>query len=370
MRGQRSSVRSTLTKAHRTAMTSASGSSPSTASSGRKGIYQPIVIGGDELEDEGAHELALQTFYQEEDQYDDLHRRWYRTSKEGRELMEKDGLVWKKGRWSVQELRLLKRNVKAFMKENRVKEIATFILSMGRSNHRREHRNFYQFIGKGIQRPLFFIYRKAIQVFNVQNYVGRWTEEMDRELTRLHEIHGNRWAEIGRHMGTTGRAVLDRFRSLRNPRKGGRWSEEEEQKLFDVMATLRQEHGGEGDDLPPSVSWRDVASKVGTRTEMQCHQKWVSSLSWKRSPGAGVKWTKSDDLKLICVLASLEGVEEEEEVDWEGLCEGWPAAHNAHYVRMKWGAIRRDVPHYNVQTLQENLEYLMSNSVPALSKAH
>ena len=46
-------------------------------------------------------------------------------------------------------------------------------------------------------------------------------------------------------------------------------------------------------------------------------QKWVASLSWKRT---SVKWTKSDDLKLIRVLASLEGVEDEEEVDWEGLC--------------------------------------------------
>ena len=346
---------------------SSSNSSPSAASSSRKGIYQPILIGGDELEDEGAHELALQTFYQEEDQYGDLHKRWYRTSREGRDLMEREGLVWKKGRWSVQELRLLKRNVKAFMREKGIKEIASFILSTGRSNHNRQHRNFYQFIGKGIQRPLFFIYRKAIQVFNVQNYVGRWTEDMDQELLKLHQIHGNRWAEIGRHMGTTGRAVLDRYRSLRHPsRSSGQWSQEEEQKLSEVMAELRREQGGEGDDLPPTVSWRDVAARVGTRTEMQCHQKWVSSLSWKRTPEAGVRWGRSDELKLIYVLASLEEVEEEEEVDWEGLCRGWPAAHNAHYLRMKWGAVRRDVPHYSVQTLQENLEYLMSNRVPAL----
>ena len=347
-------------------MASQAGSSSTACSRGKEGIYKPILIGGDELEDEGAHELALQTFYQEEDQYDDLHKRWYDTSREAREMMERDGLVWKKGRWSVQELRILKRNVKAYMRENRIKEIASFILHTG---GRKDHRNFYQFIGKGIQRPLFFIYRKVVQVFNVHNYVGRWSEEMDKELLKLHKIHGNKWAEIGRHMGITGRAVLDRFRSLRNPKRTGRWSQEEEQKLFDVMAEVRREHGGEGDDLPPSVSWRDVAEKVESRTEMQCYGKWVSGLAWKRTLGAGVKWTKSDELKLVYSLASLEGVEDEEEVDWEGLTQGWPAAHSARNLRMKWAAIRRDVPYYGVQTLQENLEYLMSNRVPAL-EAH
>ena len=141
-------------------------------------------------------------------------------------------------------------------------------------------------------------------------------------------------------------------------------------KLVEVMSQLRQEHGGEGDDLPASVQWSDIAERVGTRTEMQCFQKWVASLSWKRTPEASVKWTKSDDLKLIHVLASLEGVEDEEEVDWECLCSGWPAAHNICYLRSRWAIIRRDVPHYSVQTLAENLEYLMSNKVSVLESGH
>ena len=121
-------------------MTSASdvptrSSSPSTSGRGRPGIYQPILIGADELEEDGeegsAHELALRTFYEQEDEYDALHRRWYRTSKEVRERMEKEGLVWRKGRWSVQEIRLLKRNVKAFMRECGIKDIASFISDYG-----------------------------------------------------------------------------------------------------------------------------------------------------------------------------------------------------------------------------------------------
>ena len=330
-------------------------------------LYRPLLIGDDEPEDEKSHELALQTFFLEEDEYSSLHERWFRTSKEDRERMESAGLVWKRGRWSVQETRLLKRNVKAFMKEHGIEDIASFVLNTGKSKDR--SRQFYHYIGKGIQRPLFGIYRKVIQVFNVQNYIGKWTAEMDQELQRLHKIYGNKWEEIGRHMGMSGRAVIDHFKAQKNRKNIGRWTESEEKKLSDAMAELQREHGGEGDDLPSSVRWEDVATKVGSRNAVQCHHKWVVALSWKQTRRAEAKWTGADDLKLIHVLSSLqEEVEDEEAVDWQALCRDWPAARNVTCLRLRWAAIRRDVPHYHVQTMQENLEYLLTNRIPALEQ--
>ena len=341
-------------------------SATNTTGTSRTPMFRPILVGGDEPEDEKVHELALETFYLEEDEYDELHRRWYRTSKEDRKLMESAGLKWKRGRWSVQEIRLLKRNVKAFMKEHGIEDIASFVMSTGRSKHR--GRQFYQFIGKGIKRPLFNIYSKAMLVFDVQNYAGQWTPEMDKELHRLHKIHGNKWATIGRHIGVSARAVRDHFKETNKRKKVGVWDEQEEQKLCDAMAELRRKHGGEGDDLPSAVRWKDVAAQVGTRNSHQCLSKWINSLSWKQTPQAGIKWTRTDDLKLIRVLSSLEVVEDEEEVDWQELCRDWPAAHNVGYLRLRWAALRRDVPHYHVQTMQENLEYLLTNKVSSLEK--
>ena len=329
-------------------------------------LFRPMLIGDDEPEDEKSHELALQTFYLEEDEHDDLHQRWYRTSKEDRELMKSSGLVWKTGRWSVREIKVLKRNVKAFMKEHGIKDIATFVLNTGRS--RIKGRQFYTFIGKGIRRPLFSIYRKVIVVFNVQNYVGKWTPEMDEELRKLHKIYGNKWAQIGKHMGITGRAVSDHFRKVTNRKNVGPWSEAEEERLYAAMAEIQRDNGGQKDDLPNSARWEDVAAKVETRNAQQCLNKWIMNLSWKLTPQAEIKWTDSDSLKLIRVLSSLEDVEDEEEVDWQELCRDWPAAHNVGCLRLRWAALRRDVPHYHVQTMQENLEYLMTKKVPALAK--
>lgn len=351
-------VRATSTAAH--------GCTSSDSQKLRTSLCRPMLIGDDEPEHERAHELALQTFFLEEDEHKSLHGRWFRTNKEGRERMESAGLEWKKGRWSMQEMRLLKRNVKAFMKENGIGDIASFILDSGRSKN--STRQFYQYIGKGIQRPLFNIYRKALLVFNVQNYIGKWTVEMDQDLRRLHQIYGNKWEEIGRHMGISGRAVWDHFKTIKNRKNVGHWTESEEQKLSETMAELQREHGREGDDLPSSVRWEDVAAKVGSRNAMQCHSKWIMTLSWKQTGRAEAKWTSVDDLKLIRVLSSLEEVEDEEEVEWQELCQDWPAAHNVSCLRMHWAVIRRDVPHYNVQTIQENLEYLLANKVPALER--
>ena len=347
------------------ATSSATATAPSTSKYG-SGKRRPIIVGDDEMEEnEKARELDVQTFYLEEDIYDDLHQRWYRSCERDRQCMQNEGLVWRKGWWSVQELRILKRNVKAFMREHGVKDIASYITS-GKST--KKGKQFYQFIGKGIKRTLFSIYQKCSLVFNLQNYVGKWTHEMDQEMLRLHKIYGNKWVEIGKHVGTTGRAALDRFRHINNRKKVGFWSESEERKLCQAMAEIQKEHGGDSDDLPSTVRWKDVAAKIETRTAMQCLNKWIVSLSWKRNPRTNVKWTVSDDLKLIHTLASLEDVEDEEEVDWQGLCRDWPAAHNVHCLKRQWASIRRDVPHYHVQTMQENLEYLVTNKVPELEQ--
>ena len=326
-----------------------------------KMAYGRRQIGSDTLE-EKAHELAVQTFYLNQDEYSALHRRYYRTSKKDREQMEKEGLEWKKGRWSVQEVRILKRNVQAFMKEYGVSDIESLIFDGQKCDKRLK---LYRYMAKDIRRPLFSIYRKAIMVFDVQNYVGKWTAEKDEELCRLHTTLGNKWAEMGRHIGVSGRAAHDRFKQIHRRKRQGQWSESEEQKLLSAMAELQKQHNGRKDDLPEGIRWEDVAAKVETRNAIQCHHKWVLQLSWRNTEESTAKWGSQDDLKLIRMLSCL-NVEDEEEVDWHDLCNGWPAAHNAACLRLHWAAIRRRVPHYHIQTLHENMEYLLHHQVPAL----
>ena len=159
---------------------------------------------------------------------------------------------WKRGKWSVQEVRRLKRNVRAFMKvrshyphaggtlmecllcvqEYNVKDLGAFIFD----NPTHQHHDLYHYIGelvlptppshththihskssththththtlhthaslhmptaKNIKRPLFPIYRKMLRVFDVTNHVGRSVYYTISSLGSFVSQCGHRWSK-------------------------------------------------------------------------------------------------------------------------------------------------------------------------------
>jgi len=47
-----------------------------------------------------------------------------------------------------------------------------------------ERKDFYRTIAKGLQRPLFSVYRRVIRMYDERNYVGKYRPE---EITQLRE---------------------------------------------------------------------------------------------------------------------------------------------------------------------------------------
>ncbi|XP_064386270.1 cyclin-D-binding Myb-like transcription factor 1 [Halichondria panicea] len=283
-----------------------------------------------------------------EDGYKDLHERWVR----GLPLAELDTQVGscKRGRWSPDELALLRSNVDHFIQENDVRDLDEFIFSRKRG----ERSDFYRDIAKGIQRPIFTIYTKVIHLFNVRNYVGRWSSSQEKELMRLQGLHGNRWSIIGRELGVSGRAAQDKYRNLKHRERVGKWSVCEEERLSGAVRSLGTE------------SWQNIAECVRTRNGFQCRQKWVHLQAWRESGGEKT-WSECDDVQLLHSLAGA-CVETEDAVKWACLCEGWEAARSASYLRTKWTALRRGVPRYQHNTFSDNLEYLLEHRLPALER--
>lgn len=75
----------------------------------------------------------------------------------------------------------------------------------------------------------------------------------------------------------------------------GKWSEEEERRLAEVVYEMAGVSPGSA--VTGGVSWASVADQVRTRSEKQCRSKWLNYLNWKHS--GGTEWTKEDDLNLI-----------------------------------------------------------------------
>lgn len=78
-------------------------------------------------------------------------------------------------------------------------------------------------------------------------------------------------------------------------KKSGKWTEEEEKRLAEVVHELTSTEPG--DIVTQGVSWAAVAERVGTRSEKQCRSKWLNYLNWKQS--GGTEWTKEDEINLI-----------------------------------------------------------------------
>jgi len=47
-----------------------------------------------------------------------------------------------------------------------------------------ERKDFYRTIAKGLQRPLFSVYRRVIRMYDEKNYVGKYAPE---EISQLRE---------------------------------------------------------------------------------------------------------------------------------------------------------------------------------------
>lgn len=137
---------------------------------------------------------------------------------------------------------------------------------------------------------------------------------------RLREKHGNDWATIGAALGRSASSVKDRCRLMKDTcntgeeelkqlrwlficnvftktpvLNSGKWSEEEEKRLAEVVYEMAGVSPGSA--VTGGVSWATVADRVRTRSEKQCRSKWLNYLNWKHSGGA--EWTKEDDLNLL-----------------------------------------------------------------------
>ena len=94
-----------------------------------------------------------------------------------------------------------------------------------------------------------------------------WSTEEDAELARLQEIHGNRWALVAAELpGKTGQQCAQRWRHKVNPAiKKEKWTAEEDAQL----AKLYEQHG---------QRWAEIARHLEGRTDQQCMGRWRRHL--------------------------------------------------------------------------------------------
>lgn len=261
---------------------------------------------------------------------------WF-TTKEDKDSLTNKGHKWKQGMWSKEEIDILMNNIERYLKARGIKDATEIIFEMSKD----ERKDFYRTIAWGLNRPLFAVYRRVLRMYDDRNHVGKYTPEEIEKLKELRIKHGNDWATIGAALGRSASSVKDRCRLMKDTCNTGKWTEEEEKRLAEVVHELTSTEPG--DTVTQGVSWAAVAERVGTRSEKQCRSKWLNYLNWKQS--GGTEWTKEDEISLILRVAELD-VADENDINWDLLAEGWSSVRSPQWLRSKWWTIKRQIANH------------------------
>ncbi|KAG9345632.1 hypothetical protein JZ751_008776 [Albula glossodonta] len=259
---------------------------------------------------------------------------WF-TTKEDKDSLVNKGHKWKQGMWSKEEIDILMSNIDRYLKSRGIQDPTEIIFEMSKD----ERKDFYRSIAWGLNRPLFAVYRRVLRMYDNRNHVGKYTPEEIDKLKELRVKHGNDWATIGAALGRSASSVKDRCRLMKDTCNTGKWTEEEERRLAEVVHELTGTEPGH--TVTQGVSWASVADLVGTRSEKQCRSKWLNYLNWKQS--GGTEWTKEDDMNLIKRVRSPQ------------------------WLRSKWWTIKRQVSNHKdlpFPVLLKGLQDLAENQLP------
>ncbi|XP_028407706.1 cyclin-D-binding Myb-like transcription factor 1 [Dendronephthya gigantea] len=288
-----------------------------------------------------------------------LHTQWKFTKAELQNL-KKNGVKVKVGNWSKKEITTLENNMKEYLEANNLTDPMPLILGENGKRARdmkmkTVSTDFYRSLGKGINRPLFHVYRRVLRVYDPGNYVGRWSESDSSALLRYHAVYGNQWTKIGGFLGRSGMAVHHKYLELIEETHGP-WSEEETQRLD---AAVRASTGTEfGSQIYEKINWIEVALFVMTRTSIQCREKWLASVCWNNESGKKtVKWTSQDDVKLIERLYRSDE-NDENDINWVLFTKDLPNSPSVTWLRMRWNTLKKAVPNYTECDFEEILDYL------------
>ncbi|CAN7989020.1 unnamed protein product [Ixodes hexagonus] len=302
--------------------------------------FSPIRF--DESQQDGTSSSTVQT---------DINQNWF-TTKEDKSSMQSKGHSWKQGMFSKEETEILEENIEKYCEERNISNPATVIFSMTKE----ERKDFYRTVAKGLNRPLFSVYRRVIRMYDNKNHIGKYSSEELDQLKALRAAHGNDWRVIGNALGRSAASIKDRCRLMKENCRQGVWLPAEERRLAEAVYDLSGSLPGE--IVTSGLSWTQVAERVGSRSEKQCRTKWLNYLNWKEA--GGTLWTREDDITLISTVYAL-GVPEENMIDWAEFAKDWSSVRSPQWLRGKWWSLKRNVPNASKMTFLEICDYLYKN---------
>ncbi|RHZ67805.1 hypothetical protein Glove_299g91 [Diversispora epigaea] len=274
-----------------------------------------------------------------------------------RQQCDEMGIKYKKGKFTAEEDRKVKQALNDYKTLHNLDDDGIRDLIYGRNDT--EHKKFWISIATQLgTRPIRTLALHVQRQYHPFNYTGTWSPEEDEELNRLVLIYHHDWTTIGYQMDRTGQQCRDRWRDYveyQNEMHLGKWSNEEEEKLTNIIVDLTKEHHA---DITTDwgIPWHVVSERMEhKRSHGQCSRKWRYSLRLKYELKNGIiaKWSDSDSYILVNKLLKC-GAPEELEVNWEELIsnENW-GPWTPEVLKECWRRLKYTVKDFSAKSFRD-----------------
>ncbi|KAH6915123.1 hypothetical protein BKA70DRAFT_1258058 [Coprinopsis sp. MPI-PUGE-AT-0042] len=277
------------------------------------------------------------------------------------ELVQSEGLVYKKGKFSATEEQHLTDAIEHYRTSNCLTEeqIADLIFP---KNEKQRNNQFWTELTRAVpQRPIIAVYHHVRRKHHPLKQQGPWTEAEDQALRQAVADLGQQWEKIHPRVGRMASDCRDRYRNHllnREIRVNGAWSPEEEQELTRIVTDMTVKQGR---DIDNDVFWGRVSELMGgKRNRQQCRIKWTDSLSKLVKSGDSnhkSRWSQQDAYILVHKVDSL-NVRDDTEIDWKTLPDPTWNLWSAHTLQRRWLTMKKSIKGYEDMTHQEIMDIL------------
>ncbi|KDP39737.1 hypothetical protein JCGZ_02757 [Jatropha curcas] len=219
-------------------------------------------------------------------------------------------------------------------------------------------KNCWKEIGAALSwRPQLSVYYRAHILFQ-RDKKRKWTPEEVELVQKFHEKYGSDWKTLAEILGKHRFHVKDTWRRIKlKNRTEGKWSQEEYQKLFDLvnkdlrLKALEEARKSKHGMLRDNICWTAISDQLGTRTAPTCCLKWYNHLT---SPMvAQGEWLDVDDYSLVIELYDL-GACCMEDVDWDSLLEH----RSGDLCRKRWSQMVKHIGEHGNKSFADQVEVL------------
>ncbi|KZV87371.1 hypothetical protein EXIGLDRAFT_620771 [Exidia glandulosa HHB12029] len=288
-----------------------------------------------------------------------LSTKWL-SSKQLNDLVETEGLLLKKGKFSKIEENAIREAIEKYRVEHNLTQDELTDLIFRKHKGGEASDGFWQEATLAVpQRGVTGVYHYVKRQYHPLGKQGKWSDDEDEALLHAVGDLGQAWEKVSEQVGRPASDCRDRYRNHlvhRDSRVVGKWSAEEEAELTRIV---REQTLDKGKSADSDVFWSVVSEKMGNkRSRQQCRMKWTDSLNRVvKSDGCNPRWSQRDGLLLVQRVAAL-NVNHDSEIQWTKLNDDSWNIWSAHQLQRRWERLKRPVKGHEQMSLSELLEIL------------